>query len=374
MGNIDILQEILTVAKFNSAVDFRNNNGETALFIAIKHNKIETVKLLLEVGANIKEVSRNQENVFHIAANYGNKDILEHLLEYDSHITAEMINSPDDKSFTPLAHAVSNNHPESVIVLISKGAVVDFEVPYNDSISEAEILTTPLHIAASKNHFEIARIIIDYDIRTIHLVNSVGRLPLHEACCHGNRNIIALLLHKGADLSGQNENCKTKLAPIDMLMNNLSKPTVFMQEMFDSCISSQGMNLHESNCEVTVDYGILVPNESDRKQMRVIKALVNTGNRYDQNRLLLHPVVQSFLYLKWKALLPFFYTILALHGCFVLALNVYVYSVFYYKDKTDIEAPRYFQAHIWKHIVFFTICLIATQVIRSPTGFLIQCA
>ncbi|XP_026727731.1 ankyrin-1-like [Trichoplusia ni] len=354
-GNLDILQEVLIVSKFNSSLDFLNDKGETALFAAIRHDQIDVVKMLLSAGARIEEETARKVNIFHVAAQHGNYEILEHLLEYDNHVTSKMINEPDVTSYTPLVHAVWNNHPKCVELLISKGAEVQVEV----HISETNI-TSPLHIAASKNHFEISEIIINNDIRTIHNVNTLGSMPLHEACCHGNRNIVSLLLQRGADLSGHTG--KSKLPPINALMNNISKPTEFIKEIFDTCISSNGRNIQESNCEVTVDYRILVPDESDWKQMRVIKGILNTGNRHDQNTLLLHPLVQSFLYLKWKSLLPYFYTILVMHACFVLALNVYAVCIFFYKDKKRM-VPWYFNSSIWRYILYVAIFFIAVQEI-----------
>ncbi|KAJ8710336.1 hypothetical protein PYW07_009702 [Mythimna separata] len=93
LGNIDILQEILTVAKYNSTIDFRNEKGETALFKAISHNQLDALKLLLEAGSSIEVEISDKANVFHVAAQYGNRDVLEYLLEYNSNITAKLINS-----------------------------------------------------------------------------------------------------------------------------------------------------------------------------------------------------------------------------------------------------------------------------------------
>ncbi|KAJ8710571.1 hypothetical protein PYW08_009086 [Mythimna loreyi] len=361
LGNTDILQEILTVAKYNSTVDFRNEKGETALFKAIKHNQLEALKLLLQAGASIEVEISDKANVFHIAAKYGNKDVLEHLLEYNSNITAKLINRFDNTG-PPLLYAVSNNHFICAELLICKGAQVNAFLqchnPYGDSLT----WTSLLHIAASRNYYDIADLIIKHDYETIHAVNSSGRTPLHEACSHGHREMIALLLRKGADLSAAGKAGISK--PISILMNNLSKPTEFMQEIFDSYISSQGLSLQESNCEVVVDYSVLVPDKSNMKQMKVIKALINTGNTYDQDRLLLHPLVQSFLYLKWRSLLPYFYSILVLHVCFVLSLNVYAISVFYYNDiNMKNEIPLVLRSDVWIHIIYLTVFLITIQEI-----------
>ncbi|KAH9645730.1 hypothetical protein HF086_010126 [Spodoptera exigua] len=364
VGNIDILQQIVAIAKLTNTLDFRNEKGETALFKAISHNQLHVLKILLSSGSNIELKTAMDTNVFHLAAKHGNEDILEYLLEYNPQVTARLINKFDNLG-PPLFYAVSNNHTVCAELLISKGAQVCVYVQCNDCIGK-DILewTSLLHIAAGKNYCEIADIILKHDSKTIHCPDSAGRTPLHEACSNGNREMIVLLLRKGADLSevGRGRNSKSKLAPIDILMNNLSKPTEFMQEIFDSYISSQGRSLQEADCEVIVDYRVLIPRESDMKQMRVINALINTGNRYDQHRLLLHPLVQTFLFLKWKALLSFFYSILILHASFVLSLNIYALSIFYYKDKNK-NVPIFFRSNVWIHIIYLTICMIVVQEI-----------
>ncbi|CAH1640799.1 unnamed protein product [Spodoptera littoralis] len=364
MGNIDILRQIITIAKLTNTLDFRNEKGETALFKAVSHSQLDVLKLLISSGSDIGLVTAMKTNIFHIAAEQGNQDILEYLLEYNPHVTVRLVNKSDNQG-PPLFYAVKNNHPVCAELLISKGAQVGIYVPCKDCIGK-DILEwqSLLHIAARKNYCEIADIIIKHDSNTVHCPDSAGRTPLHEACSNGNREMIVLLLRKGADLSevGRGRQPKLKLAPIDILINNLSKPTEFIQEIFDSYISSQGKSLEEANCEVTVDYRVLIPRESDMKQMRVINALINTGNRYDQHRLLLHPLVQTFLFLKWQSLLSFFYSILILHACFVLSLNIYALSIFYYKDKEE-TVPIFFRSNVWIHIIYLTICMIVIQEI-----------
>ncbi|XP_049701626.2 transient receptor potential channel pyrexia isoform X1 [Helicoverpa armigera] len=364
LGNVDILQEILNIAKLSNTVDFRNEKGETPLFKAIIHNHLEALKILLTAGSHIETTVANKANVLHVAAEHGCEEILKYLLEYNSHATAIMVNRMDNVG-PPLFYAVFNNHLTCAEMLIAKGAQVHYYVNCKNAICEDTLtFTSLLHIAASKNYCEIADLILRHDKNTINALDSADQTPLHDACSHGNREMIALLIRAGADLSGFHESRRCKMVPIDLLMNNLSKPTEFMEEMFDSYI--QGMGLQESKCEVTVDFKILVPKESDAKQMRVIKALLNTGNRYDQSRLLLHPLVQSFVYLKWKEFLPFFYSILALYGCFVLSLNVFTVSVFYYTDKNkqsgkQKDVPFILHSSLWIQITYLTVCLITIQ-------------
>lgn len=299
-------------------------------------------------------------NILHVAAKNGNLEILKVLVEYNEAVTQEMINSltaGDRRGFGPIHFAVSENHIECVKYLLSKKA--DVRLRTTDSPHKA---STPLHVAAGKNHADVAKVILDFDKTTIHEVNSMGWFPLHSASHHGSRDVITLLLREGADLSGYTDGPKKhRRTAIDLIINNLSKPTEFLEDTFDSYIQANNLNFQDTNCEISVDFRVLMPNVCEMEQMKVIEALLKTGNRYGQKRLLVHPLVESFLYLKWKALLPFFYMIIAFYGFFVASLTIFVVTVFFYKD-THETTPSWLNTDVWGSIVYGSIGLILLQV------------
>lgn len=282
------------------------------------------------------------------------------LLDYNEEVTKALVNSltaGDRRGFGPIHFAVSNNHVQCVELLLSKNA--DVRLRTTCSPHKA---STPLHIAAVKNHVEVAKVILKFDKTTVHEVNSMGWFPLHTASHHGSRDVIVILLRDGAALSGYTDGPKKfKRSAIDMMINNLSKPTEFLEDIFDSYISSNGQDLQDPSCMITVDYSILLPKSGDTEQMKVIESLLKTGNRYGQRRLLVHPLIESFLYLKWKALLPFFYTIIAVYSFFVFSLTIFIVSVFFFKDTND-SPPDWLDPTIWGYVVYGTITLILMQV------------
>lgn len=302
-------------------------------------------------------------NILHVAADNGHLEVLRVLLEHDEDVTKVLINalsSGDRRGFAPIHFAISHNHVDCVELLLTKGADVRMRTTCSPHKS-----STPLHIAAVKNHVDIAKLILKFDKTTIHEVNSMGWYPLHTASHHGSRDVITLLLKEGADLSGYTDGPKKfRRTAVDMIINNLSKPTEFIEDIFDSYISSNGRDLQEHNCEVTVDYSILMPTVCELEQMKVIEALIKTGNRYGQQKLLVHPLVESFLYLKWKALLPFFYTMIFFYAIFLASLTIFVASVFFYKDTVE-DPPVWLDSTIWSYIVYGTICLILLQVSKD---------
>ncbi|XP_026727732.1 transient receptor potential channel pyrexia-like [Trichoplusia ni] len=359
-GNVEILTEILNVATDKNIVDTVNNLRETALFKAVMNGHTDCVKRLLKEGASIRKTLPRQVNVFHVAAEKGFLNVLRVLLDHDYSITRMMVNhltADDKKGFGPIHFAVINNHAKCVKLLLSRNAYRSLRVSYGFHRG-----STPLHIAAINNNVDIAKIIMKNNEETIHTMNDLGWTPLHTASHYGSRDMIILLLEEGADLAsltnGPN-NCRT--TAIDMIMNNLSKPTDFMEQIFDRYINTNS-SLQDANCEVIVDYKILVPNEEAKEQIKVIDALLKTGDRYGQRRLLVHPLLESFLCLKWKALQPFFYTMIALYAFFVMSLTTYIVSVFFYKD-TKIDPPIYLNDVVWMVVLYIVVFLIISQEI-----------
>lgn len=304
--------------------------------------------------------------MFHVAAKKGHKDILELLLDYDKAITNTMLNSltgTEQGGFGPIHFAVLENHLECVELLLSKNADIRLRTAYNSAHYFAlGKESTPLHIAAVRNHADIAKLLLKTDKTIIHEVNFMGWFPLHCACNQSSRDVIAILLREGANLGGYTDGPKKfRRTAIDMIINNISKPTQFLEEVFDSYISTNELNLQDPKCEVKIDYRILMPSECEMEQMKVIEALLKTGNRYGQKKLLVHPLLESFLHLKWRALLPFFYTIIAFYAIFVMSLTVFSISVFFYKD-TNEDKPVWLNSTVWGYIVYASIALVLLQV------------
>lgn len=358
MDNLDVLIEILGAMTQKDLINCQNSSGETPLFKAINQGNPECVKAILNKGASISIKLAGEVTVFHKASELGHVEILEELLSHSESaifMLNELSNS-EAGGIGALHYAVLSNNVECLRFLLKHGADVRLRTtstPYKES--------TPLHLASLKNYVEVTNTILEHDRYTIHEVNGQGWYPLHTAAYHGSRDVIPLLLQAGADLSGCTEGPKKfKRTAIEILMNNISKPTKYMENLFDTYISTNNQNLQDADCEVTVDYSILMPRSCEMEQMKVVEALIKTGNRYGQKRVLIHPLVESFLYLKWKALLPFFYAILALYALFVMSLTIFTVSVFYYRD-THESTPLWLNAKPWGYLVYFTILLIVFQ-------------
>lgn len=377
LGNQDILEDILKYVTTNT-IDVLDDYGESALFKAILASETRSVNILLQAGASIKITMPGKLNVFHVAAKLGNMDILKMLLDHDNTFTQDAVNAThDQKGFGPIHFAVENNHIDCVRILLSKKASISLKT----SIGKMR----PMHIAARKNNVEITELILKTDESTIHDVDALGYTPLHTACLGASEDVIRFLISKGADLSARTAGLKKdQKTAIDIMMENLMKPTEFLSSIFDTSIykrTNTPLELEEDmDAEVVVDYSILLPNCGNKRyqlQSKVIKALIKSGNEFGQKQLLLHPLVETFLCIKWKAILPFYYVMLCLYGIYLITLTIFIMTHFgYYDSEKKIiynssgvikwdNFPAIWDTSIWSCILYIAILLIIIQVRES---------
>jgi hypothetical protein len=189
-----------------------------------------------------------------------------------------------------------------------------------------------------------------------------GCTPLHLACQYGHRECIQKLLLAGADLSAKT--CRNKNTAISLLLNKVFQPIAFLEEVLDAHIKINDFPLSDPQCVITVDYRILEPLEKGNKQMKVLDALFDTGTNCNQEALVLHPVVESFLFLKWLCLRRSFYHSFVTYVVFLLCFNIFVVSLYYCKDN-GIEVPPAISDDFFGPAVLATLFWLIVMVSKS---------
>ena len=117
---------------------------ETALHLAFRNSHFETVKYLVENGADVNKTDGYGNTVLMDASRNGNFEIVEYLLENGADVNAK-----DEGS--PLILASAKGHLEIVKCLAENGADVNFKDYYNN----LKICLTALKYALENNHSEI---------------------------------------------------------------------------------------------------------------------------------------------------------------------------------------------------------------------------
>jgi ankyrin repeat protein len=162
----------------------RDANGVSALMRArYRFDKAltETVKRRVDIL-----------DVFEAAA-FGDVDRLTELLGDEP----SLVNDYSGDGFTALHLAAFFGRPDTVALLIERGAEVD-------AFGRGWMTGTAMHSAVSRLHADVVRILLDAGAKP-NVRQSAGWTPLHAAAMNGDLTSVELLLASGADPTATNE-------------------------------------------------------------------------------------------------------------------------------------------------------------------------
>ena len=175
------------------------------LHYAAIHGQKEIAELLIAAGADVSANTTTGGTPLHLAALFGRKEVVELLIANGAAVNVKGGNLGG----MPLHHAAFEGHKEIIELLIAEGADVN-----------AIIVSGPLQLNVGDialnftTDGEIAALLRKHGGMTSEELRS-GMTPLHLAAVNGHKEIVELLIAKGADVnekiaSGSNKN-KTPL-------------------------------------------------------------------------------------------------------------------------------------------------------------------
>ena len=178
-----------TLLKFGSNPNAKDDDGATPLHWAARAGTPETIRLLLEAGAQIDALqgyeTTDGEAPLHTAA-WANFKAVTVLLNAGADIGVR-----DKHGATPLHYASLNGNLEAQEALLQSGA---------DIYARDKDGATPLHYAAFSENPTVSSSLIRYGAR-VNARDNYNNTPLHDASAKSDPNpeIIKILLAAGAD-------------------------------------------------------------------------------------------------------------------------------------------------------------------------------
>lgn len=149
------------------SVDFRDQYGRTSLHCATISGQIETMRVLLELGADVN---------------------------------AQCDSDGYDSGCTPLRYAVLCEYALEVVkLLLENGAKL------NPSMVP---IVTPIHDAAALNLQDSLKLLLSHGLDA-NAKAANGSTPLHFAACNEHTEVVSILLAHGADTNAQSDNGAT---------------------------------------------------------------------------------------------------------------------------------------------------------------------
>jgi ankyrin repeat protein len=176
--------------------------GCTALSVAVSHDRLDIVSILLEAGANVRVLDLNG---WTLLMNCPSVALAERLLELGVDIHAR-----DEHGYNALMHACSDGNADMVDMLLSRGADKTFQSGVG----------TSLILACEEGHTEIVQALLQHDApqsaadaadpesrwaRWLNARTHRGDTALHAAVKGHHAGCVRALINAGADINASGE-------------------------------------------------------------------------------------------------------------------------------------------------------------------------
>src|SRR2546425_3752824 len=171
-------------------VNRRNERGHSPVLIAQYHHKRDVVAVLLDAGPEL--------DLFD-ACSVGRTKRVAEVLDQDP----SQVNAYSGDGFYPLGLAAFFGHPDTVRLLLARGADVA-------QAARNPMRVQALHSAAAGRSFEAVRLLVEAGA-PVNAKQEKGWAPLHEAVLSRDVEMARYLLAHGADPKQQNDEGKSAI-------------------------------------------------------------------------------------------------------------------------------------------------------------------
>ena len=186
---VDSVDLIRSQKQASALITATDKDGLTPVLLAVSLGHLDTTtKFLKQPQVSIAGSTKKRKNIIHLAAATSNAALLSFLL--DSYNTLHLINEADNMLCTPLHDAAEKGQLKQVQVLLDRGAMIKSTVDGH----------SPLHYACLQGHLSVAKELSERHPFQINLFTHNKDTPLHLAARSGHAAIVKFLLDSGASV------------------------------------------------------------------------------------------------------------------------------------------------------------------------------
>ncbi|XP_034482338.1 transient receptor potential channel pyrexia [Drosophila innubila] len=356
----------------------------SALHYAIDGNAVDCVEILLKYGADPNTPQVYTETPLHTASASGFTKCVELLLNHNADVRSQF----GEGKVTALHLAAENDYAECVKLLLDHRADVNCR-----NASQQ----TPLHLACLSQSIGTVEILLKYganvnavyrDGRTalhaaivkqsrcldccnallkagadVNKADDYGYTPLHIAALNEFSSCVYTFIEHGADITARTDGHTSALT---FIVRRCPEVIPKLMQKLDDSIKANDHEIGDVDCQIKLDFRLLVPSSSMEKgETELMLTLIEVG----QKRILMHPLCETFLFLKWRRIRKFFLLSLAYHTCFVLLFTLYVIGVYVRccKPGETCLAPGYVST-IGYFVIVLNILLLGKELFQMAHG------
>ncbi|OAM05710.1 MAG: hypothetical protein TV41_06320 [Wolbachia endosymbiont of Dactylopius coccus] len=176
----------------NKGANINARNGNTLLHMAVSintGNPLSLIKLLIEKGADISSKNNSVQTLLDVANQYGKSEVANFLRDKQSEYDHLLLD------------AARSGNLDKITDLLNSGA--NIEAKEKDG-------KTPLYLAAREGHLYAVKSLLNKGAN-IEAIENDKWTPLHTAAYHGKLDVVKLLVERNANIEAKTDNGKTPL-------------------------------------------------------------------------------------------------------------------------------------------------------------------
>ena len=201
-GNKDKLESLYQKAKAlnitNQVINIQDEQGQSAILLAILNNKIDAAKFIIHLGANVNTAT-NEKNIYYGIELEGNTPLIQASYRGYLSMVETLIQSGANVSISRKSgsHAASmaalSNHLDALKILIHAEPDVADQRGWNGQ--------TPLVAAAKNGHLDVVKYLTSLTQINLDVQDDDGYTALILATYNNHPNVVQWLMEKGASSS-----------------------------------------------------------------------------------------------------------------------------------------------------------------------------
>ncbi|KAF4344543.1 hypothetical protein FBEOM_1511 [Fusarium beomiforme] len=198
--------------------------GRSPIFSACEAGSAESVKMLIQCGADLNIKDATGTTCLHLATRDGLEEIVKILIDRGAEVSAQ-----NHSGFTPLHLAAAKGHANCCKYLIEGGTDMNIRGRRNATVvhtacidpGRAEALriilqkgpatlatdsllsfSSPLMIVSKHGDADMAELLLEYGaVASLFMQNSFGETPLHQAASSGHTALVKLFIEHGSQIT-----------------------------------------------------------------------------------------------------------------------------------------------------------------------------
>lgn len=336
------------------------------LYLALKNEKEDEFLIGLQ---QVCEKTPEAMNVLFTAAEHRETLLIAAISKNLSMATQKIIDMGADvnyfvpnmvDSFPPAKCAVIRGHWKCLEILL-KSQELDVN---SGGVLPAVVRNLRQTTSTSGVDFEKCfQMLLNHHNIDINQLDAANCSALHYAVKCNYRKAILELLAKGAYIG-------TKNSFNHLAISNINANV--LEQHFNSCITSNGLRISDDNFEIEFDYKNFIPNHTnpnDDNFANEMAAIEYISETKELRQLIMHPLIGSFLNLRWSRLAFFFYLNFILCSLFAVVTVAYILVFYIHNSKISEAAENCLACIIFMLTIYLSIREMA-QFLFSPRVYI----